>query len=150
MRVRQCEFGAAAGVRSGVTAGIAMVLALAVSGCGDAGEQAAGQMIDALDRGKVTGTRGTMETIAQGLRAYSVDHSGYPEVQTIEALMAELVPAHLRAPVTSDAWGRPFSYQGGSDGFTLASSGQDGSSGTGDDVVMIDGRFEAMAAPGGP
>jgi len=150
MRRRRGEFAATAGVRSGVTVGIAMVLAFAMTGCGDAGEQAAGQMIDALERGKITGTKGTMETIAQGLRAYSVDHSGYPEVQTIEALMAELVPAHLRASVTLDAWGHPFSYRGGSDGFTLVSSGQDGRGGTSDDVVMIDGRFETMAAPGGP
>jgi len=102
-------------------------------------------------RSRLVRARAMVEAgVAQGLRAYSIDHSGYPEVQTIEALMAELVPAHLRAAVTLDAWGRPFSYRGGGDGFTLISSGQDGASGTADDVVMIDGRFETMAAPGGP
>jgi len=139
---------AAAGVFSPIL-GIAILLAAFLPGCGDAGEKAAGEMIGALDRGKITGTRGTMETIAQGLRAYSVDHSGYPEVQTIDALMAELVPAHLRAAVILDAWGHPFSYRSEGDSFTLVSSGQDGTSGTSDDVVMIDGRFETIAAPGG-
>lgn len=133
-----------------VVASLTMLLAVLLPGCGDSGEQAAVEVIDALDRGKITGTKGTMETIAQGLRAYSVDHSGYPEVHDIDALMAELVPAHLRAAVTLDAWGRPFSYQGGGDGFTLVSGGKDGKSGNGDDVVMIDGRFETIATPGGP
>jgi len=128
----------------------ALLLTLAVLGCGDAGERAAGQMLDALERGKITGTKGTMETIAQGLRTYSVDHSGYPEVDSIEALMTELVPAHLRAPVTLDAWGRPISYRGEGESFTLLSSGQDGNSGTSDDIVMIDGRFETTAGSGGP
>jgi len=140
----------AAGRVVGPILGVAILLAVILAGCGDAGEKAAGQMIEALERGKITGTRGTMETIAQALRAYSVDHSGYPEVQTIDAVMAELVPAQLRAAVTLDAWGRPLSYRGEEDSFTLSSSGQDGTSGTSDDIVMIDGRFETMAAPGGP
>ena len=127
----------------------ALLLTLAVLGCGDAGERAAGQMLDALERGKITGTKGTMETIAQGLRAYAVDHSGYPEADSIEALMAELVPAHLRASVTLDAWGRPLSYRGGGGSFTLTSSGQDRNSSS-DDIVMIDGRFETTAGSGGP
>lgn len=138
------------GPRAGGIAGAAALLAVAVLGCGDAGEQAAGQMLDALEKGKITGTKGTMETIAQGLRAYSVDHSGYPEAQTIDELMAELVPAHMRMAVTLDAWGRPLSYRGEEDSFTLMSSGQDGRGGTGDDIVMIDGRFETLAVPGGP
>ena len=89
-----------------------------------------------------------METIAQGLRAYSVDHSGYPEAGTVDALMNELVPSYLKAAVTLDAWGRPIAYRGGGETFTLISSGQDGRSGTGDDIVMIDGRFEAASGSG--
>lgn len=140
----------AAGAGGRAMAWGAVLLVSAVLGCGDAGERAAGQMLDALDRGKITGTKGTMETIAQGLRAYSVDHSGYPEADSIEALMAELVPAHLRAAVTLDAWGRPLSYRGEGESFILISSGQDGNSGSSDDIVMIDGRFEATAGSGGP
>lgn len=146
--VREVRETVGAGVRW--MGGCIVLLAVAALGCGDSGERAAGQMLDALDRGKITGTKGTMETIAQGLRTYSVDHSGYPEADSIEALMAELVPAYMRVAVTLDAWGGPISYQGEEESFTLVSSGQDGNSGTGDDIVMIDGRFEAASLSGGP
>lgn len=150
MMQRRRDSGETAGAGAvAVMVGV-VLLVVALPGCGDAGERAAGGMIDALERGKITGTKGTMETIAQGLRAYSVDHSGYPEADTIEALMGELVPAHLRAAVTLDAWGRPISYRGGSESFTLVSRGQDGRSGTSDDIVMTDGRFEAASVSGGP
>jgi hypothetical protein len=129
----------------GACAVLAMMLALFTAGCGDSGERAAGEMLGALERGKITGTRGTMEAIAQGLRSYSVDHSGYPESDSIQDLMAELVPAHMRAAtITTDAWGRSLSYRGESQSFTLVSGGQDGRIGTDDDIVMVDGRFEAL------
>ena len=146
-RVREVRETVGGGVRS--MGGFIVLLAVAALGCGDSGERAAGQMLDALDRGKITGTKGTMEAIAQGLRTYSVDHSGYPEADSIDALMAELVPAYMRVAVTLDAWGGPISYRGEGDSFTLVSSGQDGNNGTSDDIVMIDGRFETASVSGG-
>lgn len=130
--------------------GLAVVLAiLPGAGCGDTTERAAVQMVTALDRGKVTGTRGTMETIATGLRVYAVDHSGYPETDSLDDAMAALVPAHLRAPIDSDAWGRRLSYRGEQESYRLSSSGQDGEFGTADDIVLEDGRFTASPKVGG-
>jgi general secretion pathway protein G len=118
--------------------------------CGDAGERAATEALRSLDRGKVTGTRGNMEAIARALQAYALDHSGYPVDGTFGEAVERLVPAHLRAPIHTDAWGHPFTYRSDGGSFTLASPGPDGRPGTDDDVVMVDGRFVQPADHGGP
>jgi hypothetical protein len=55
----------------------------------------------------------------------------------------------LKTALSGDTWGRPLAYRGDREGFTLASNGPDGEDGTGDDIVMIDGRFAAEPGPGG-
>ena len=139
------------GMMTGSVRGAVMAFLVAVSmaGCGDSAEQAAVGMVQALDDGKVTGTRGTMQTIATGLQAYAIDRSGYPKTESLDEMMSELVPAHLRGPVKMDAWGRSFSYHGSDDTYTLISAGTDGSIGTGDDIVLVDGRFTESPRRGG-
>ncbi len=119
-------------------------------GCGRAGEQAAGEVLHALDQGKVVGTKSTMETLGRALAAYSVDRGGYPQATSLQQAAAALVPAFLPSAVTVDAWGNDFVYASGGASFTLTSPGADGRTGTADDIVMTDGRFTQLPSPAAP
>jgi len=119
-------------------------------GCGHAGEQAAGEVLHALDQGKIVGTKGTMETLGRALAAYSVDRGGYPQGASVQQATAALVPAFLPSAVTTDAWGNVLVYESAGASFTLTSPGADGRTGTADDLVMTDGRFTQLPAPGAP
>ncbi len=128
---------------------ISFALVAALPACGRAGEKTARQVLRAIDQGKVMGTKGTMETVATALRNYSIDRGGYPKGNSMQEATAALMPAFLTAPVGPDAWGNPFSYSSDGASFTLAAPGQDGVLGTADDVVMVDGQFTRLPAPGG-
>ncbi|PYT11988.1 MAG: hypothetical protein DMF51_14120 [Acidobacteria bacterium] len=119
-------------------------------GCGRAGEHAAGEVLHALDQGKVVGTKSTMETFGRALAAYSVDKGGYPQGASLQQATAALVPAFLPSAVTVDAWGNDFVYTSGGASFTLTSPGADGRVGTTDDIVMTDGRFTQLPSPAAP
>jgi len=133
-------------------AGILMILSfgsfLVPVGCGRAGENAAGEVLHALNQGKVVGTKSTMETLGRALAAYSVDRGGYPQGTSMQQASAALVPAFLPSAVTIDSWGNTFAYESGGAGFTLTSPGADGRLGTADDFVMTDGRFTQLPSPG--
>src|SRR3989442_13592810 len=73
--------------------------------CGRAGEQAAQDVLHAIDQGKVIGTRGTMETIGKALTTYAMDHGGYPQGSSIQEATAALRPASWPLAATVDAWG---------------------------------------------
>jgi len=129
----------------------ALTVAMAL-GCGNPQDEYAHQVLRALDQGKVTGTRGTMQTFATALSAYSVDRGGYPAAGSVQEAVAALSPAFLRAPMTVDAWGGALDYRSNGQSYTLTSPGQDGRLGTDDDIVMVDGRFTRVPSPtgGGP
>ena len=127
-----------------------LTVCLPAPGCGRAGEQAAGEVLHALDQGKVVGTKSTMETLGRALAAYSVDKGGYPQAASIQQGSAALVPAFLPSPVTTDAWGNTLVYQSDGQTFTLTSPGGDGQAGSADDLVMTDGRFTHLPAPQAP
>ncbi len=126
----------------------AMVLSMCL-GCGNPQDEYAHQVLRALDQGKVTGTRGTMQTFATALSAYSVDRGGYPAAASVQEAVAALSPAFLRSPMTVDAWGGTLDYRSDGQSYTLASPGQDGRLGTDDDIVMVDGKFTHVPSPGG-
>jgi hypothetical protein len=123
----------------------ALGLLLAAAGCGRAGEDYSREVLRALDQGKVTGTRATMETLGRALTACSLDRGGYPQ-GTMREAAAALTPAYLAAPATVDAWGNQVLYRSDSRSFTLTSPGADGRAGTADDIVMVDGRFTQVPA----
>jgi type II secretion system (T2SS) protein G len=125
-----------------------LTTALAFTGCGKAGEQAAHDVLHAIDQGKLIGTRGTMENLGKALTTYSMDRGSYPQGSSIQEATTALVPAFLPSPVTVDAWGNTLVYQSDSKSFTLTSPGADGRVGTADDMVMTDGRFTQLPAPG--
>jgi Type II secretion system (T2SS), protein G len=129
--------------------GLLLAAALAQPGCGKAGEDYSREVLHGLDQGKLTGTKGTMETFGRALSAYSVDKGGYPQGTDIDAAAAALSPAFLRAPQVVDAWGNRLQYQSDGQSFTLSSPGADGTLGTSDDVVLSDGQFTHLPAPGG-
>src|SRR5262245_41534458 len=121
-----------------------------LSVCGRTGEQAAHDVVHAIDQGKVIGTRGTMENIGKALTAYATDHGGYPQGSSIQDVTASLVPSFLPSAVTVDAWGNTFDYRSDARSFTLTSPGADGRTGSADDLVMTDGRFTQLPGPAAP
>ena len=127
---------------------VALTAALVPSACGKTGEQAAHQVLHAIDQGKLIGTRGTMENIGKALTTYSMDRGGYPPGTSIQEATAALVPAFLPSAVTVDAWGNTLAYRSDTRSFTLASPGADGRIGSADDMVMNDGQFTQLPAPG--
>ena len=122
---------------------------LPAAGCGRAGENASREVLHAIDQGKVTGTKGNMETLARAIEASALDRGGYPQGGSIGQATSVLVPTYLPGAVTTDAWGNTFLYQSDGRSFTLTSPGADGRAGSGDDVVMTDSRFTHLPTPGG-
>ena len=127
---------------------VVLATALVLSACGKTGEQAAHDVLHAIDQGKVVGTRGTMENIGKALTTYSMDRGGYPPGTSIQEATAALVPAFLPSAVTVDAWGNTLAYRSDTRSFTLASPGADGRIGSADDMVMTDGQFTQLPSPG--
>ncbi|MGD8374583.1 MAG: type II secretion system protein GspG [Acidobacteriota bacterium] len=132
------------------TGALALALLLVTTGCG--GEQggegeadAEGSYTRTLSRtfqgGYADRTRGDMQAIGAALAQRLPDAGGYPDAQDVDGLAAVLEPAYIRTMPRADAWGRRFRYTSGGSGFTLASDGQDGKSGTADDIVLTDGGF---------
>ena len=122
--------------------------ALPAAGCGRAGENAAHEVLHAIDQGKIVGTKGTMETLGRALAAFALDQGGYPQGGSIQQAASALVPAFLPAAVTMDTWGNTLAYQSDARSFTLTSPGADGQVGSADDLVMTDGQFTQLPAPG--
>lgn len=125
-----------------------LITVLPAAGCGRAGEDASREVLRAIDQGGIVGTKGTMETLARALSACAVDKGGYPQGASIDQAVAVLVPAFLPAAVTTDAWGNTLAYRSDTRSFTLTSPGADGRAGNDDDLVMTDGRFTQLPAPG--
>lgn len=94
---------------------------------------AAPKLITALDKGKVTATKGGMDNIDKALKMYYMNNDQYPQVGDPGALVPApgaleqfLSPNYLETPNLTDAWGKPLYY--GSDGthYTLRSYGKNG------------------------
>lgn len=128
---------------------VLVVAVLSAAGCGRAGENVSREVLHAIDQGKVTGTKGNMETLARAIEASAVDRGGYPQGASIDQATSVLVPTYLPGAVTTDAWGNTFLYRSDGRSFTLTSPGADGRAGSDDDVVMTDSRFTRLPTPGG-
>lgn len=131
-----------------VAVALVAALLLPAGGCGRAGEEYSREVLHAVDQGKLTGTRGTMEALARALQAYSVDHGGYPVGGTLPDAIRALTPAYGSTPVTTDAWGNELLYESTGHSYTLTSPGADGRPGSPDDVVITDGQVTRQPAPG--
>jgi len=88
----------------------------------------------AFQRAKMKRTSSEIRTLATAVMSYQVDHHHYPQVETVDELLAVLVPDYVHEPVGHDAWGHELRYQwwtngagdAGSDSYAIASPGRDG------------------------
>ena len=113
-------------------------------------------LMNALDRSRQSSTLADMRTVATALERYAFDNNGYPVVDGIAGLRAELAPRYLKKLPVEDAWDHPLVYEVDETGstFTLLSPGKDGElqppavaagAAAADDfavdIVMVDGVF---------
>lgn len=114
-------------------------------------------LMNAMDRSRQNATVADMRTVATALERFAFDHYGYPVVDGIAGLRAELAPRYLKKLPVEDAWDHPLVYEVDETGvtFTLLSPGKDGelqpptvaaatvaaADDFAADIVMIDGVF---------
>lgn len=110
-------------------------------------------LLNAVDRGKQSGTVADMRAIATALERYAVDNNGYPTDADLGALAASLEPGYITLMPRADDWGNGYVYEPdpGGQAYTLRSLGKDGqpqaSPGYGathafeDDIILVHGQF---------
>jgi len=108
-------------------------------------------LLNAVDRGKQSGTVADMRAIATALERYAIDNNGYPT--HFGALAESLEPGYITLLPRADDWGNGYVYAPGTGGqaYSLRSLGKDGtlqgSPGFGtthafeDDIILVDGQF---------
>lgn len=115
-------------------------------GCGrgddpSVAEEAAGAAVRGVDRARQERTLGRLESLRAALERYRIDHGAYPSGASLDGIGADLVPLYMPRMETLDAWGNPLSYAASGDSYTIVSAGDDGRSGTPDDLVLRDGAI---------
>jgi len=118
-------------------------------------------MILISNRSMMIRTMRDMNTIGIAIQAYAADHNSYPQVQTLDELTKQLVPAYIPEMRQKDGWRFPLRYE--VDGQTLSGNYYLGSSGAGgtweksrladyaprrtesmsDDIIFHNGQFIA-------
>jgi hypothetical protein len=93
----------------------------------------------ALDRTREEKARGDLNGMTRSMEQYMIDHSGYPEATSCEALSAELRGKSQPGVPGSDPWGTPYQCASSSTGYSITSAGGDGKLGTADDVTVSGG-----------
>ena len=133
--------------------GAVLVLGIGVTACGagpdpsepESNDDAGGSYVETLGKtyhgGFADRVRGDMQAIATALAARMVDAGSFSTAADISGLAADLEPHYIRSLPRTDAWGNPFHYRSDGSGFTLTSSGKNGTLGDSDDIVMTDGGF---------
>ena len=95
----------------------------------------------AIAKEKTLRTTAELRTVAAALEAYHRDGGAYVTAETGSALMDNLAPRYLTSVIRLDAWSRELAYKGTAASYRLASLGADGKPGTGDDIVIENGRL---------
>jgi hypothetical protein len=95
----------------------------------------------AIAKEKTLRTTAELRTVATALEAYHRDGGAYVTAETGSALMDNLAPRYLTSVIRLDAWSRELAYKGTAASYRLASLGADGKPGTGDDIVIENGRL---------
>ena len=125
----------------------ALVVALALAGgCEkkEKGPNYGDNLVTAMDKGKVMGARGDLQTLAIAITNYILAEGNPPSARDIDELAGQLQPSHVRRAPKVDPWGTPYDYQGTGDGYTLRSAGHDQQFFTTDDVIMEDGAITQL------
>ena len=68
-------------------------------------------LMNAMDRSRQSSTVADMRTVATALERYAFDNNGYPVVDGIAGLRAELAPRYLKKLPMEDGWDHPFVYE---------------------------------------
>jgi hypothetical protein len=95
----------------------------------------------AVKKEKILRTTADMRTLAAALEAFRKERGTYVPAKTGAALVDNLAPAYLDKIVRLDAWSHEFQYDGTEIGYRLTSLGPDGKSGTGDEIVIENGKL---------
>jgi tetratricopeptide (TPR) repeat protein len=91
-----------------------------------------------------------LQTIANALFEYAVDHRSYPATSDIKTLKERLHPVYMRSMPVRDGWGNPYVVESSATSFTLKSLAKDGrpnshpggqTSGFTPDIIFCDGSF---------
>lgn len=96
-------------------------------------------LVAALNAEKTCRVRAELETIATALEAFRREYGSYVEAKTEAALIDYLSPRYLARVIRTDAWHRPYEYEGSRNSYVLRSLGPDGKAGTNDDIVLARG-----------
>ena len=110
-------------------------------------------LLNAIDRGKQKRSMADLRSIGTASEAYAVDNNFYPE-GNLTAVEPFLEPIYIKAMPLTDGWNNAVVYLGaeGGVGYTVSSSGKDGTSNAGSwaggmtndfdcDIVFIEGQF---------
>lgn len=103
-------------------------------------EEAVAAAARGIDRASSERTLNRLEQLRLALDRYNLDHGGYPTGSSLGAIAGEIA-VYLKPLPESDAWGNVMSYRSDGRSYTIVSAGPDGSSGTGDDIVLSDGSI---------
>jgi Type II secretion system (T2SS), protein G len=99
-----------------------------------------------IEKEKALRTTADLRTLATALEAFRRERGFYVVADTGSALVDNLSPRYLSPIVRVDAWSHEFEYKGTAAGYRLASTGPDGKTGTGDDIVIENGRVTKGAS----
>ena len=123
--------------------GLSVATLLLVS-CGKTGEEWAGNVIEAQERGKAAGASSDMQSLAVAITSYATDEGTPPVASDINALASLLEPRYTRRVKRNDPWGKEYEYSCDGTSYRIASAGLDGKWGTEDDLVNEDGTMTQL------
>ena len=95
----------------------------------------------AVQKEKILRTAADLRTLATALEAFRRDHGSYVTASSGAALVDSLAPQYLETVLRLDAWSREFQYHGSQASYRLESLGPDGKPGTGDEIVIENGKL---------
>jgi hypothetical protein len=126
-------------------AGVVLLVAATLAACKKDDKPTYAEAVGkAYQKGKASGARGDLQTIAIALTTYVSNVGNLPEAEDIDGLAQQLEPTWVRRCPRKDPWGTPYYYELAGDSYTLASAGADGNWDTDDDVEVVDGQVTKL------
>jgi hypothetical protein len=102
------------------------------------------RIVTAYDRGKVSGARGDLQTLAVAITQYVSAEGSLPEAEDVDQLAALLAPTFVRRAPRVDPWGTAYAYQTDGQSYWITSAGHDRELDTADDVEVEDGQVTKL------
>ena len=95
----------------------------------------------AVRKEKILRTTADLRTLATALESFRRERGCYVTAASGAALLDALSPHYLDTVLRLDAWSHEFEYHGSQAGYRLESLGPDGKPGTGDEIVVENGKL---------